>query len=205
MRFSRGSKLIGAEAGSYGKVVSINPADNLLTVEQADGNRVTYDPRRLSGVTVYQSIEREFSIGDRIQFTTPQKELGVANREMGIIERLTPDGQLSLLLDDGRKLEFNANERPHFDHGYAVTSHSAQGVTADRVLINADTSVHPQLLSARLAYVSVSRARLDAEMYTKSAPELSSRLSIDVGKSSAVEFSQAAAFSIAIDHGMGVT
>jgi len=63
---------------------------------------------------------------------------------------------------------------PHFDHGYAVTSHSA----------------HPELLSSRFAYVSVSRARLDAEIYTNNVEELARRLCADVGKSSAVEFSQ---------------
>jgi len=39
-----------------------------------------------------------------------------------------------------------------------VTSHSAQGLTAERVLIQADTSVHPDLLDSRFAYVSISRA-----------------------------------------------
>ena len=38
----------------------------------------------------------------------------------------------------------------HFDHGYAVTSHSAQGLTAERVLINADTGV-----SSRFAQFTV--------------------------------------------------
>ena len=28
--------------------------------------------------------------------------------------------------------------------GYAVTSHSSQGLTAERVLVNADTGVHPR-------------------------------------------------------------
>jgi ATP-dependent exoDNAse (exonuclease V) alpha subunit len=29
----------------------------------------------------------------------------------------------------------------NFDHGYAVTSYSSQGLTAERVLVHADTSV----------------------------------------------------------------
>jgi hypothetical protein len=44
------------------------------------------------------------------------------------------------------------------DHGCAVTSHSAQNLTAERVLIHADTCVHPDLLSSRFGYVAVSRA-----------------------------------------------
>jgi len=103
----------------------------------------------------------------------------------------------------GRKIEFSAQALAHFDHGYAVTSHSAQGLTADRVLINADTTVHPELLTARFAYVSVSRARLDAEIYTNNAEGLGSRLSADPAKSSALEFSQSAGFSAAKEFGMG--
>ena len=32
----------------------------------------TYDPRRLTGVCVYREIERGFSVGDRIQFTSTE-------------------------------------------------------------------------------------------------------------------------------------
>jgi ATP-dependent exoDNAse (exonuclease V) alpha subunit len=80
-------------------------------------------------------------------------------------------------LEDGRKIEFSATAPAHFDHGYAATSHSAQGLTADRVLINADTTAHPELLNARFAYVIVSRAQLNAEIYTNNAEGLGSRLS----------------------------
>jgi ATP-dependent exoDNAse (exonuclease V) alpha subunit len=153
-------------------------------------------------VTVYEAVEREFSTGERIQFTAPQKQMGVANRELGSIEKIAPDGGISLNLEDGRKIEFNPVVHPHFDHGYAVTSHSAQGLTTDRVLINADTAAHPELLNARFAYVSVSRARLDAEIYTDDAQGLGPRLSADVGKSSAIEFSQSADMSAATDSGM---
>ena len=203
VRFSRGSKVLGIDAGSYGRVVTVTAGENLLTIQKADGNQVTYDPKRLSGVTVYEPAEREFSTGDRIQFTAPQKRLGIANRALGNIEKISSDGRISLSLEDGRKIEFNAKVHPHFDHGYAVTSHSAQGLTADRVLINADTAVHPELLNARFAYVSISRARLDAEIYTNDAERLGPKLSADVGKSSAINFSRSADVSAAKGLGMG--
>ncbi len=66
VRYARGSKANGIEAGSYGAVVAINPAANLLSVEKAIGEIATYDPRRLTGVSVYCEIDREFSVGDRI-------------------------------------------------------------------------------------------------------------------------------------------
>lgn len=52
----------------------------------------------------------------------------------------------------------------HFDHGYAVTSHSSQGLTAERALVNMDTRAHPEFINTRFAYVSVSRAAQDAQI-----------------------------------------
>jgi ATP-dependent exoDNAse (exonuclease V) alpha subunit len=43
--------------------------------------------------------------------------------------------QIAARLDDNRRVEFNAADYLHFDHSYAVTSHGAQGLTAERVLI----------------------------------------------------------------------
>ena len=67
---------------------------------------------------------------------------------------------------------------------------ASQGLTADRVLVNVDTSVHPDLINSRFAYVSVSRASLDARIYTNHAASLGKDLSHDVSKSAAVEISQ---------------
>ncbi|MDE1161180.1 MAG: helicase C-terminal domain-containing protein [Acidobacteriaceae bacterium] len=73
------------------------------------------------------------------------------------------------------------------DHGYAVTSHSSQGLTANRVLVNVDTTSHPDLLNSRFAYVSVSRAAQDAQIFTNDAASLSSKLTLDVSKTSALD------------------
>jgi conjugative relaxase-like TrwC/TraI family protein len=202
VRYSRGSKATGLEAGTYGSVVAINPAANLLTVEKLSGENATYDPRRLIGVSVYREIDREFSVGDRIQFTAPDKSLGVANRDLAAIESISPDGRISARLDNNRQVEFNASEHRHFDHGYAVTSHSSQGLTAERVLVNADTSVHPDLLNSRFGYVSISRASHEATLFTDNMTKLSPQLSSDVSKTSALELNQAP--SIAQGVGMGI-
>lgn len=191
VRFSRGSKSFGIESGSYGTVVAMNPTMNLLTIAKASGESVTYDPRRLTGVSVYREIEREFAVGDRIQFTAPDKTLGVANRDLAQIESISPDGHISVRLDNNRQTEFQAAEHRHFDHGYAVTSHSSQGLTAERVLIHADTTVHPDLLNSRFGYVSISRASHEATLFTDDMTKLSPQLSADVSKTSALELNQA--------------
>ena len=195
IRFARGSKSVGINAGEYATVVGVNSASNLLTVEKSTGDIVNYDPRRLAGVNVYREAVHEFSAGDRIQFTAPGKSLGVANRDLAIIESIAPDGRISARLDNNRQVDFDPVEHRHFDHGYAVTSHSAQGLTAERVLVNADTGVHPDLLNSRFGYVAVSRASHEATLFTDDVTKLNPQLSADVSKTSALEVSQTPSIS----------
>jgi ATP-dependent exoDNAse (exonuclease V) alpha subunit len=190
VRYARGSKGLGIEAGEYGTVVGVNSAANLLIVEKSTGELVNYDPRRLVGVSVYKEVAHDFSAGDRIQFTAPDKLLGVANRDLAIIESIAPDGRISARLDNNRKIDFDPIEYRHFDHGYAVTSHSAQGLTAERVLVNADTAVHPDLLNSRFGYVAVSRASQEATVFTNDMSRLGHQLSAEVSKSSALKIDQ---------------
>ena len=75
-----------------------------------------------------------------------------------------------------------------FDHGYAVTSHSSQGLTAGRVIANIDTDAARSLINTRLAYVSISRASDDARVYTNHAETLGERLATDITKTAAVDF-----------------
>jgi conjugative relaxase-like TrwC/TraI family protein len=190
--YSRGSKEHGIEPRSYANVVSIDAAANRITVAKEDGNQVTYDPERLSGITAYREISRDFAQGDRIQFTSTNRELGVSNRDLGTIDRI--DGKQIDVKMDGEKernVSFDSAKMRHFDHGYTVTSHSSQGLTTDRVLVNMDTTVHPELINTRFAYVSVSRASQDARIYTNDAATLGERLSTDVTKASAIDLQRA--------------
>jgi hypothetical protein len=188
VRYTRGSKTHGIEAGEYARVERVNEKENLVTVKRENGKQVSYDPRRLQGVTLYRETERAFSEGDRVQFTAPYKEQHVANRELGTIEKMDESGNLQLRMDAGRSVAFNVKEHPHLDHGYAVTSHSSQGQTADRVLVHVDTEqAGEKLVNRRLAYVAVSRGRYDAQVYTNDKGHLTEQLSRDVSHRSAME------------------
>jgi ATP-dependent exoDNAse (exonuclease V) alpha subunit len=188
LRYTRGSQAVGVQSGEYVHFTGVDRKQNLLTVERDSGQRLTYDPRRLHGVSVYREAERDFSTGDRLQFTAPYREEHIANLQLGTIERIDSEGNLQVRLDSGQQVQFNIREHPHIDHGYAATSHSSQGATADRVLVHVDTEhAHDQLVNSRLAYVSVSRGRYDAQFYTDDAEKLAAGLSRDVSKQSAME------------------
>jgi conjugative relaxase-like TrwC/TraI family protein len=188
VRYTRGSHTMGVKSGEYVQVAGVDREQNLLTVERRNGQQLTYDPHRLQGVSVYREAERVFAAGDRVQFTAPYRDQHVANRQLGTVDQIDSQGNLRVRLDSGQQVQFNIREHRHVDYGYAVTSHSSQGATADRVLVHVDTEqAHEQLINSRLAYVSVSRGRYDAQIYTNDAETLREELSRDVSKQSALE------------------
>jgi ATP-dependent exoDNAse (exonuclease V) alpha subunit len=188
IRYSKGSKPVGLEAGEYAKVLRTDEKENTVTVERKNGQELSYDPRRLQGVTVYREAEHTFAEGDRVQMTAPYHEQKLANRELGTVEKIDGRGNLTLRMDSGRDAEFNAKQHPHLDYGYAVTSHSSQGQTADRVLVHVDSEqAHGELINSRMAYVSVSRAKFDVQMYTNDAETLGRQLSRDVSHPAALQ------------------
>ena len=191
LQYTKGSKAEGLERDSFATVRSVDARANTITVEKADGESVTYDPRRVRGVNAYKETAREFATGDRIQFIAQDKELRVANRDLGTITGIQP-GQMTVRLDGKveRTITFDPDKVRGLDHGYAVTSHSSQGLTEREVFVNMDTEASRNLINERFAYVSLSRAELGIRIYTNDAEGLGQKLAADVSKTAAVDFKQ---------------
>jgi len=191
LKYTTGSKAEGLQRGSYATVLSTNAKNNTVTVQRADGQSVTYDPKRLKGVNVYAETSREFATGERVQFTTSDKTLGVSNRDLGTVTKIEPN-QVTIRMDgkEERSLTFDPTKMRHLDHGYAVTSHSSQGLTERKVIANIDTETARALINTRLGYVAFSRPSDDLRIYTNDAESLGKRLATDISKTAAVDFRQ---------------
>jgi ATP-dependent exoDNAse (exonuclease V) alpha subunit len=209
IRYTRGSKQLGLKAGEYATVSRIDVHQNLVTIRRQDGPEIAYDPRRLQGVNVYKGEEREFSQGDRVQFTAPFRKERIANRELATIERIDGEGNLRLRLESGRQVQISIREHPHLDYGYAMTSYSSQGQTAGRVIVHvaARDLENRELVNRRFAYVALSRAREDAQIYTNDAVALAAKLDRQVSKQVAIEIRPARVqevdLTMAVGAGMG--
>ena len=186
IRYNSASEKLKVKAGEYAIVIATDHARNNITVLFDDGRTLRYNPARLSGVSVYYEAERAFAEGDRLQIRAPFRDKRIANGELGTITRIEPD-QIRLAMDSGREISIDLQNFCHLDYGYAVTSHSAQGLTFDRVLVNADTQESVRLLNDRTAYVAISRARYDARIYTDSTQNLSAALNREIDKVTALE------------------
>lgn len=186
IRYNRASRVYGFSVGDYARVTATNHEKNEITVQRTDGQEITYNPARLSGVNVYRESNRMFAEGDRIQFRAPFTEHRIANGELGSIAKITEE-ELAVALDSGREVSFEPDKFRHLDHGYAVTSHSSQSQTVDRVLVNADAQESDLLLNQRMGYVALSRAREEALIFTNSTDQLRAALDRSVDKEMAVE------------------
>ena len=199
IRYNRNSNK--AQVGEYARVLATDHERNEITVQFENGRLLKYNPKRLSGVSVYYEAERAFAEGDRVQFRAPDTQKRIVNAELGTITRIDP-AHIRLALDSGREISIDPRKFRHLDYGYAVTSYSAQGLTCDRVLVNADTRESVQLLNDRMAYVALSRARYEALIYTDSAQNLGLSLERSTNKETAIEATQQ---QLPFDHSLAHT
>ena len=89
----------------------------------------------------------------------------------------------SVLLADGRVIPENYRT---FTHGYAVTSHAAQGKTVDEVLVVASSRSLPAVHQQQF-YVSISRGRERCQVFTDDTERLRSHVTRSSARLAAVE------------------
>ena len=108
---------------------------------------------------------REFAVGDRVVCTRNSTPYGVRNGQLGTVEGIDArrDGVLlRVRLDEGGRVATLPTARyPHLDHGYALTTHKAQGATVDRTFVLAGGN----LANRELGLVQLSRHRQDAQVF----------------------------------------
>jgi Ti-type conjugative transfer relaxase TraA len=104
--------------------------------------------------------KKPFAINDRIRFLRNERDLGVKNGSLGIIEGIE-HGVLSVKLDGSdNRVHVDTKFYKHLDYGYAATVHKAQGTTVDRSYVLATTH-----FDRHTAYVALSRHRDNANVF----------------------------------------
>nr|WP_116522971.1 MobF family relaxase [Achromobacter insuavis] len=152
------------------RVIGATGKPNELEVEHlATKTRSTFNPARATKLSVYQPVEAELSAGDWVRVTRNNAELDLVNG--GRFEVLAVTPTTVTIGNGGRRLTLDASATPlHLDRAYATTSHSAQGLTCNRVLINAES--YSRTTQRDVYYVAISRARHQADIYTDNAGKL---------------------------------
>ena len=162
-----------------GQVITFAPARNrpsssatVVRVEEKkvvvtlpSRKEIALDLRRADLFDVARSRQIEASPGDKVLIRANDKKLGLINGQLLTISGIEPDGALQTKEGVRIPAEFR-----QWCHGYVVTSHKAQGWTADHVVVAAEG------LTAKGAYVASSRGRKSCILHTPDKARLMERL-----------------------------
>jgi ATP-dependent exoDNAse (exonuclease V) alpha subunit len=176
LRFVQENETLGVAAKAYATVIDADSITNRLTVSTDDGRILTYDPARTgAGVAVFEKRIQKLSVGEHVQFTAPDKDLGVTNRNTGTIRSLDRAGNIEVALNDnGRTVRWNLRDNRHLDYAYTSTSHSAQSRTVERCAVHVDTDDHRLhgLINRVFTYVASSRPEYELAVFTDDQEKL---------------------------------
>nr|WP_232464576.1 MobF family relaxase [Bordetella genomosp. 8] len=167
------------------RIVGQDATTNRLTIERIKtGAQTSFNPARAAKLSVYQPVEAELSAGDWVRITRNDAARDLVNGARLEVVAVTPT---SVTLKSGeRTVLLEARSAPlHLDRAYATTSHSAQGLTADRVLMNAES--FSRTTKQDVYYVALSRARYQVEVYTDNRNKLPGSVARHEDKTTALD------------------
>lgn len=163
--------------------------DGKITVERSGGEQWTFDPKRVKGYGVLEASETRIGVGDRVV----AKGAILAIDERGEVQKLgngteldvtrIRDDQVDVADHGGKKYLIQTREGARFDLAYAQTANQAQGRTTDHA-IGYMRSGQTNLADQQRMYVTISRARESASIYTDDKAKLSETISKNTGRKS---------------------
>ena len=154
-----------------------------LKVQRADGTETFFHLGQSSALCdVGERRKLKIAAGDKLllQANAAAGRKHFINGELVEVRAIQGD---SVLLADGRVIP--ADYRT-FTHGYAVTSHAAQGKTVDEVLLVASSRSLPAINQEQF-YVSISRGRERCQVFTDDSELLRSHVTHSSARLAAVE------------------
>ncbi|MDB5975068.1 MAG: exonuclease subunit alpha [Nevskia sp.] len=161
--FQKDYRSIGAARGEIYRVTGIG-LDG-VRAESEDDKAVVFVPAQVSGkgFTLGRIELREVAAGEAVRFTGTDRAQGFKNGERATVESVSGTS-LVLEAPDGTRKALSTDRILPLEYGYAATGHSAQGLGADRVLMDRDTSA--PTTNHRSFYTDLTRAKHAVVIYT---------------------------------------
>lgn len=175
----------GLKRGELYTVTDTGPG-NRLTVQDSLGHQLSFSPMTHRKLSVYEPERTELAPGDVVRVTRNNAELDLANGQR--LKVLAVRSDQVTLTDGTRQVHMPANQPLHLDHAHATTVHSAQGLTSDKVLIDANS--RSLTTATDVYYVAISRARHEAQIYTDDRAKLPAAISKDHIKHAALDLAR---------------
>ncbi|TDN51480.1 conjugative transfer relaxase/helicase TraI [Scandinavium goeteborgense] len=154
----------------YYRVESVSK-DHMVTLRDTEGNVTLISPQGNStqDITVFREGSITVSEGDRVRFSRSDNDRGYVANSLWEVSGFTDDGGVRFRHGEQEKILHPGAEQAdrHIDLAYAVTAYGAQGASA-RYEISLEGTGPGRLRMASLesAYVTLSRAKEHAQVYT---------------------------------------
>jgi conjugative relaxase-like TrwC/TraI family protein len=159
--------------------------DGRVTV-QGDRDTWTFDPKRVNAFQVHNAHELHIGEGDRIvaKGNLAARDANGDSLKLRTGEMLTVNGidgaAMTAQRENGQAVTLDASHGLRIDLGYAQTANQAQGKTSDAV-IGYMRSSQTNLADQTRAYVTLSRAREHADVFTDNKQRLADTLERNPG------------------------
>jgi conjugative relaxase-like TrwC/TraI family protein len=168
----------GFEKGEEVQVVAVE--NDALKIQRADGSENLFLLGAGIACDVGEKRKLKIAAGDKLLLQANMAGKRFINGELVEVRAIQGD---SVVLADGRVI--SADYRT-FTHGYAITSHAAQGKTVDEVLVVASSRSLPAINQEQF-YVSISRGRERCQVFTDDSELLRSHVTHSSARLAAVE------------------
>jgi len=159
--FQKEIKELDLKAGEEFEIVQKDDEKNTIFIKKENELQEINLKKYGLNLQVYNELEKNFSIGEKIVFEKNDKMLDVNNGEVGIIKNIDENGNLTIN-KDGKNIKFNINQYNYLNHGYALTTYKSQGQTSKNVIAYLDAKAQ----NFNSFYVTVTRAQQDIKIFT---------------------------------------
>ncbi|EKL9959874.1 relaxase domain-containing protein [Vibrio parahaemolyticus] len=172
VRFARSFKREGIKQGLYYEVVGRESHDILLKKfgrnEQSEPIRFSPERYAAKNIQLFNLTKSGLAVGEKIVWRDNDKTSGRLNNDTATVEKIESTN-VTFRLSNGKLSEFDMSTmaNSHWDYGYAMTVHAAQGKTAQNVFVHAEAN-RDALLNTEQFYVQISRAKGRVYLYTNS-------------------------------------
>jgi conjugative relaxase-like TrwC/TraI family protein len=181
----------GLKRGERYRVIGMPQHDRITVVplcpDAADQPPIDIIPRTMSRLSVYHLNESELSVGDQVRITRNDARHDLVNGQLAKVVEVQADR--ITIATGNRHITLPADQPLHLDYAYTSTAHSAQGLTCDRVLYNAES--FSRTTAQDTYYVSISRERHAVTVFTDDAEKLPERVDLQGYKGLAHDLVQA--------------
>jgi conjugative relaxase-like TrwC/TraI family protein len=179
---TRDYKRRGLERGKLYTVLGKGNKTLILQSSDASGNQLEVDTKFEKAV--YKSQKIAIAVGDVLRWRKNDNDLGRSNGEDFVITAIDGDtATIKYLESDGRVETLNLKEGQSLDHAIVTTIYSAQGKTAERVLVADDDWA----MKKESFYVAASRAKQELKIYTHDSVDMLTRVEKSNTKQNALE------------------